>query len=144
MYSDKTWVPADLKIDTSYSRSYIIKAGDQAREYRRNKDMLMKTREEPHTIMPKHYHIPMFLIPKNRPRIEHSNIAVSEIANNVLETMLAPVINNPTAQSRSGRVTKKHSYLQDFITWDCEQINISRNMHMCSGHKNPYMHLEAT
>ena len=40
-------------------RSHMIKAGVQAREYRRNRSMLMRTGETPHIIIPRNQPVPM-------------------------------------------------------------------------------------
>ena len=45
------WKPAEYVRGTEYPRSHVVKAGDSGREYRRNTDMLMKTREDPHRIV---------------------------------------------------------------------------------------------
>jgi hypothetical protein len=74
IYSDKQWKPAEFIRKTQYPRSYVVRAGDQGREYRRNSDMLLTTREEPHVIRPQRqsYHVPMLPLndppPRSRPR----------------------------------------------------------------------------
>ncbi|XP_033731488.1 uncharacterized protein K02A2.6-like [Pecten maximus] len=67
VYSDKRWEPAELINKTEYPRSYIVKAGDKARECRRNSDLLMKTREIPYLIkqVERSNHVPT--IPIQRP-----------------------------------------------------------------------------
>ena len=44
------WKPAEYVRKSEHPRSHIVKAGETSREYRRNTDMLLKTRETPHTI----------------------------------------------------------------------------------------------
>ncbi|XP_052276600.1 uncharacterized protein K02A2.6-like [Dreissena polymorpha] len=44
------WKPAEYVKPSEYPRSHIVKAGESGREYRRNTDMLMKTKERPHII----------------------------------------------------------------------------------------------
>jgi len=47
------WKPAEYVRIHDRPRSYVVKAGDQARQYRRNRTMLMKTAENPHSITPR-------------------------------------------------------------------------------------------
>ena len=44
------WKPAEYIKPSDYPRSHIVKAGESGREYRRNTDLLLKTRENPHII----------------------------------------------------------------------------------------------
>ena len=54
IHTPEGWKPAEyVKPASTYPRSYIVKAGNSGREYRRNREMLMKTKEEPHIIMQK-------------------------------------------------------------------------------------------
>lgn len=47
------WQPAEYISEQGMPRSHIVKAGDQGREYRRNRRDILKTRENPHQISPK-------------------------------------------------------------------------------------------
>lgn len=48
------WKPATYVSASVHPRSHIVEAGSQGRTYRRNNCKLMKTREDPHVIQPKH------------------------------------------------------------------------------------------
>ena len=47
------WQPAELIAKHDAPNSYIIKAGDQAKMFRKNSKELMVTKEKPHKIIPK-------------------------------------------------------------------------------------------
>ncbi|XP_056017006.1 uncharacterized protein LOC130053652 [Ostrea edulis] len=46
------WKPAEFVGPANYPRSYVVKAGNSGREYRRNSSMLMKTREDSIVVRP--------------------------------------------------------------------------------------------
>jgi hypothetical protein len=50
VWSPEGWKPAELIARHHYPMSYIIKAGQQGRLFRRNRRDLMVTQEAPHTI----------------------------------------------------------------------------------------------
>lgn len=48
--SPSGWKPAEYVRKSEHPRSHIVKAGETGREYRRNTDKILKTRETPHII----------------------------------------------------------------------------------------------
>lgn len=121
---DKTWKPAELVRKTEYPRSYIIKAGDQAKEYRRNTDRILKTNEQPHVINPKETNVPMIPFDDSRATYAHRKPVLSKPMQPVSEavpavtkeTVSKPVISTETiVKSRSGRVIRRPRHLENFV-----------------------------
>jgi transposase InsO family protein len=123
------WKPAEYMGKHSAPRSYMIRAGDQARTYRRNRNQLLVTREKPHTVTPRP--TPFARIPVNdrqRTQASRGNIQPQPAQDNTpppkqrveKETpprppqSPAPPANSPV-RTRSGRETKKPGWMRDMV-----------------------------
>jgi hypothetical protein len=105
-------------------RSHIVKSGDQARQYRRNRKMLMKTNEQPHSITPR------FIPPFNRNIPARRKLVMAPIPQQQaippqpieqpgrpppIETHRAPVqTQNPKMHTRFRRTINKLTWLRDY------------------------------
>ena len=108
------WKPAEFVRPAQYPRSYVVKAGEHDREYRRNRDMLMKTSEESKSVPKPETPIeirspPSISAPDTKPQPKAQDGTRSEPQpENMKQQRAAP------HQSRYGRVYKKPSYLQEY------------------------------
>ena len=132
MISDGEWRPAEFVENTKYPRSYIVRAGSGS-EYRRNKEMLLKTQEDPHVINTR-ARIPV-LYPSdiardfrshtrnvNTPRSVDVERKLTETSTPVQKegSGSTPVVHEETTKpeasvSSFGRTRKKPKYLSDYV-----------------------------
>ena len=104
------WQPAQYLRQAETPRSVVVRAGEQGREYRRNRSHVQRTAEKPHEISRnpvRHYVPPPPPVPSERPIQRHVREPVAE-TNNI------PAIPNPTT-TRSGRVLRRPAYLNDYV-----------------------------
>ena len=120
------WQPAELIAKHDAPNSYIIKAGDQAKMFRKNSKELMVTKEKPHKIIPKP-EPPLTVKPPPQAKRTEENSAKApprEVQTN-RDTLQQgnqrtrrPVQQHnhhiPTKTSRYGRKIKSPTYLKDY------------------------------
>ncbi|XP_060080243.1 uncharacterized protein LOC132559627 [Ylistrum balloti] len=123
------WKPAEVVGKARTPRSYIVKAGDSAREYRRNTEHLMRTREEPHKIVANEPKVaqPYSLVPGNQnPKIHVAPDAIGSgyapcsprrdsSTKCVNPPRDVPKVAKNEIRTRSGRESRKPKYLDDFV-----------------------------
>ena len=110
------WKKAELVEKHELPRSYIIKAGNQGREMRRNRKELLITKEPPHRTEPTYIPQPKVQLekPKPRERVDTQRIPIrkeEEIQRN--ETG-----NQQPQRSRFGRPLRSPNYLKDFVRYN--------------------------
>jgi hypothetical protein len=108
-----SWIPATYVDEHTAPRSHIVKAGPQGRNYRRNRSLIMRTRERPHVITPR---------PVNRPvarplngtvvRKEPVNVELPPVPPHEPEQLQPPT--PPTVKTRSGRTVNRPGWMRDF------------------------------
>ena len=115
-HTRRGWQPAEYVREAHTPRSHIVKSGDQALEYRRNRHKLMKTVEPPHEVRPK----PRSYMPLNPSSIINKKSS---------PTVPRPVIPPPVSVSppplssarpmmtRSGRESRLPRYLNDYVKY---------------------------
>ena len=114
IHSDGRWKPAEFVRKTQFPRSYMVRAGDQGRELRRNSKMLLNTKEQPHIIEPKsrsHY-IPMFPMDGDRPAVQIN--AGNDVSEATVNTGDVPRTAVPVT-NRYGREIRRPKHLNDFV-----------------------------
>ena len=124
------WKPAEYVESTEHPRSHIVKAGNTGREYRRNTDMLMKTKEKPHVIIPKDpvVEMPYFIperqnvyIPPTKPIQREHRESVPRVSENKPEKPSTArkkgdlTSDNGEKKSSFGREIRKPKHLDDFV-----------------------------
>lgn len=124
IYTPKGWKPAEYVEKSTYPRSHVVKAGDSGREYRRNSNMLLNTREKPHVIMTRNQvNIPStppvrYDIPKQVNR--DKNVTPPREVSQQGKPNQPPVVQKSTnqscvTQSRYGREIRRPKHLKDFV-----------------------------
>jgi transposase InsO family protein len=127
MLTPKGWIPAQYEKQHQMPRSHIIKAGDHARSYRRNRKMLMRTNEDPHVIEPmiRSYNLPRPPVARiqEKPRLappQPRQIPDKITPNLQMSPPKVPII--PTkppsteqiVRSRVGREIRKSQWLREY------------------------------
>ena len=116
--TDKGYQPAEFIREANTPRSYLVKAGDQARQYRRNRNKLLVTREAPHLITPR----PPPYVPMNRGPMQHPRRVRPAIPpdptgqpneQQVIQPPQQPVENAGT--SSFGRQLRRPKHLDDYV-----------------------------
>lgn len=127
IYTPNGWQPAEFVRGTNYPRSYIVKAGQGGREYRRNTDMLMNTNETPHMISEQSVSLPYNIDMRKPERQEttvtmdtpvHSPSETSKMStqNTIMENNTKEQVNIPSQTiRRSSRVSKRPKHLSDYV-----------------------------
>lgn len=124
IYTPKGWKQAEYVEKSTYPRSHVVKAGDSGREYRRNSNMLLNTREKPHVIMTRNQvNIPStppvrYDIPKQVNR--DKNVTPPREVTQQVNPNQPPVVQESTnqscvTQSRYGREFRRPKHLKDFV-----------------------------
>ena len=126
IFTKDGWKPAEYVKPNENPRSHVVKAGDEAREYRRNSSFLMRTGEKPHHIIP----VPRPYIPSRlaQQRTIRNDARPSRpeqqktIRNNARpsDPEQQRTINEtprPPETTRSGRIRKKPSYLKEYVQY---------------------------
>ena len=106
------WKPAEYMQAHDQPRSHVVKAGDQARPYRRNRNRLMITAEKPHVIIP----IKPNPTPVSEPpgRIPHNpQVAPPPRPPDVVKPHATTSPQQPV--TKSGRRVQRPAYLKDFV-----------------------------
>jgi hypothetical protein len=119
------WKPAEYVQPHDMPRSHIIKAGDHAKLYRRNRQMLLKTKETPHKIQP--VLRPLALGVRRQPANASSNRNISHNipppppapVNRPVASASRPIQNNPVPgfgvqRSRYGRNLKQPKWMEAY------------------------------
>lgn len=107
------WKPAQYINQHQMPRSYIVKAGPQARHYRRNRKFLMNTAESPHTIRPQYIPLPRMptrAIPQQQPNNTHPQHPDRPTQPNPVQPP------NTQTTTRAGRIVRKPVWLEDYYT----------------------------
>ncbi len=132
VHTPEGWMPAELLRRHELPKSYVVKAGSQARNYRRNRNMIMQTTEKPHSI--KRNTPPFIPTPRNLPREtperarNNQQEPIVNVPQPVRPTVPHPA--EPTAQpqaivppeppdvprtTRSGRIVRKPAWMRDMV-----------------------------
>ena len=116
------WEPAEYIRKHDAPNSHIIKAGKQARLYRRNRSMIMTTKENPHAIQkatppfvptPETYQQP---VNPPTPRIQQRPPLPDPPAPRIQQrTLPPPDPPTPPKTTRSGRVIRKPAWMKDMV-----------------------------
>ena len=118
LHTQTGWKPAEYSQGHDLPRSHIVKAGELGHEFRRNRNRLMITAEEPHVItasLPSRYRIrrqpdsPRRILPPEQRERQQPTRPPDREAINTTPTMPTPQI-----ITRSGRVVHKPAYVSDY------------------------------
>ena len=120
LHTPQGWKPAEYLQKHDSPRSYIIKSGDLAHAYRRNRNRLMVTQETPHVVKPQIRSRRLTPALNNEPQREHvppTPPRPPDVRIQQPEVRHAPEVRQPKpiAITRSGRSSQKPGYLKDFV-----------------------------
>lgn len=114
--------PAEYVRKGGTPRSHIVKAGERAHEYRRNRSQLLKTRELPHQVRPRReVHVPLRLPPAvparaQPPIVEPVHVPLPNNLPVGIDTGPPVSHNHSPVKTRSGRVSRLPGHFKDYIT----------------------------
>ena len=114
-----TWIPGEYVKPHESPNSHVIKAGEQARLYRRNRRDLLVTKEDPHTIVRKPPPLPYYdrenVAKVNPPIITKVNpLIIAKINPQIVTTPPPTQSDNPPMITRAGRISKPPAWHKDY------------------------------
>ena len=114
----KGWQPAEYVARHQQPRSHIVRSGDQDRVYRRNRDQLLITRENPHVLPPPQ---PPYVPPRS---VVHDSQGDTSRNDANLVPNQDHVVRDPPANidqqnvnTRSGRTRNEPAWLKDYVRY---------------------------
>ena len=117
MRTRRGWQPAEYVREAETPRSHVVKSGEQAREYRRNRSQLLKTMEPKHTVRPiPRTYIPMMNTPSVERRYETPVVRPPETPPPLPGAVVNVSPDSPVpVRTRSGRESRQPRYLNDYM-----------------------------
>ena len=121
------WKPAEYLSEHEMPRSHIVKSGNQAREFRRNRRDLLRTREKPHIVKPRVFvprtrNLEKTVVNQPREELDRSSRSAPETPNLPVQSQKESIQTKPvsnesqTTRSVGKRMVNKPKWLKDYVS----------------------------